>query len=54
MKNEPVKLREIKNNNLTLSNEDRDLFIKNLENPPKPNNYLQQAFNNYQVMKHQS
>ena len=33
---------------LTLSDRDRDLFLDALENPPKPNKHLQQAFSTYQ------
>jgi uncharacterized protein (DUF1778 family) len=36
---------------LTLSNKDRDLFLEALENPPKPNKRLQQAFKNYQKIQ---
>lgn len=36
---------------LTLSDKDRDIFLKALENPPKPNKRLQQAFVNYHKLK---
>lgn len=32
-----------KNNSIILSNEDRDAFLKALENPPEPNKKLKQA-----------
>lgn len=36
---------------LTLSDRDRDLFLEALENPPKPNKQLQEAFNKYHKLK---
>ncbi len=36
---------------LTLSDRDRDVFLEALENPPKPNKRLQQAFKAYQKRK---
>ena len=36
---------------ITLSDRDRDLFLSALENPPKPNKRLQQAFKTYQKRK---
>lgn len=36
---------------LTLSDRDRDLFLEALENPPRPNKRLQQAFNTYRNLK---
>lgn len=36
---------------LTLSDRDRDLFLEALENPPKTNKRLQQAFKTYQKRK---
>jgi uncharacterized protein (DUF1778 family) len=36
---------------ITLSDRDRDLFLDALENPPKPNKRLKQAFNMYQKRK---
>lgn len=36
---------------LTLSDRDRDLFLEALENPPKANKRLQQAFKRYKKMK---
>lgn len=36
---------------ITLSDEDRDLFLEALENPPKPNAYLKKAFKQYQNFK---
>ncbi|HUX80250.1 MAG TPA: DUF1778 domain-containing protein [Alphaproteobacteria bacterium] len=40
-------LNELKEKALVLSNEDRDLFIKHLQNPPKPNNKLKAAWDRY-------
>ncbi len=37
--------------NLTLSNRDRDIFLDALENPPKMNKHLQQAFAEYEKRK---
>jgi uncharacterized protein (DUF1778 family) len=37
--------------NLTLSDKDRDLFLKALENPPRPNKRLQKAFITYRKLK---
>ena len=37
---------------ITLSDRDRDLFLEALENPPKPNKRLQQAFKAYQKRTH--
>lgn len=37
---------------LILSDRDRDLFLDALENPPKPNKRLQQAFNKYHKQMH--
>jgi uncharacterized protein (DUF1778 family) len=37
--------------NITLSDRDRDLFLEALENPPKPNERLKQAFKNYENKK---
>ena len=45
--NEILRNRDI----MTLSNKDRDLFLEALENPPKPNQRLQQAFKNYKTRK---
>lgn len=36
---------------ITLSDKDRDLFLEALENPPRPNKRLQQAFKTYQKRK---
>lgn len=36
---------------IILSDRDKDLFLKALENPPKPNKRLVQAFKNYQKRK---
>lgn len=36
---------------ITLSDRDRDLFLAALENPPKPNKRLQQAFKTYQKLR---
>jgi uncharacterized protein (DUF1778 family) len=32
---------------ILLSNEDRDLFLQSLENPPKPNNAMKKALKDY-------
>ena len=36
---------------ITLSDRDRDIFLDALENPPKPNKYLHQAFEEYEKRK---
>lgn len=36
---------------ITLSDKDRDLFLDALENPPKPNKRLKEAFINYHKRK---
>lgn len=36
---------------LTLSDRDRELFLEALENPPKPNKRLKEAFNKYHKLK---
>lgn len=36
---------------ITLSDRDRDLFLDALENPPKPNKHLKQAFKTYKELK---
>lgn len=45
--NDVLKSRDV----ITLSDKDRDLFLEALENPPKANKRLQQAFNSYQKIK---
>jgi uncharacterized protein (DUF1778 family) len=36
---------------ITLSDRDRDLFLETLENPPKPNKRLKEAFKTYKDRK---
>ncbi len=36
-----------KDNSIVLSNEDRDTFLKALENPPEPNKRLRQALKHH-------